>query len=47
MEHEIRDWNITQACNIAVNNEKRVYETDFPIPDLANFFRERDDMIIV
>jgi len=46
MKNKIRDWNITQACRIAVDDEKRAYETVFPIPDLMNFVREREDVIV-
>ncbi len=46
MKNKIRDWNITQACHIPVDDEKRAYETEFPIPDLVNLVREREDMIV-
>jgi len=47
MENKIHDRDITQACHVAVDDEKRVYEADFPIPDLLKFVREREDVIVV
>ncbi len=47
MENKIHDRDITQACHVAVDNEKRAYEADFSIPDLLNFVRECENVIVV